>query len=268
MKDICKDLYDEYELLDSIVSGLSDAEWEMVTPFYGWTIKDEISHIAYYDEAARLSATSQEEFTLHMTKMLEGFTSFDDMHAKVNRVGGRLAIPDLLNWWRKERNQLIAEYQKLDPKDRLPWYGPTMSARSSATARLMETWAHGQDIVDALKVTRSGTDRLKHIAHIGVTTFGWTFKNRGIAVPEKKVQVVLTGPSGDIWSWNPEEKDEIIKGSAQDFCLVVTQRRNVSDTQLEVTGKTAQEWMKIAQAFAGPAEDGPLPGVRKLSIKI
>ena len=264
MKDICKDLYDEYELLVSIVTGLSDAEWEMVTPFYGWTIKDEISHIAYYDEAARLSATNQEEFTRHMTKMLEGFTSFDDMHAKVNQVGGKLPVAELLDWWRTERNQLLAEYQKLDPKERLPWYGPTMSARSSATARLMETWAHGQDIVDALKVTRSGTDRLKHIAHIGVSTFGWTFKNRGMEIPAQKVRVELTGPSGDTWSWNPDGQDDVIKGTAADFCLVVTQRRNLLDTKLAVTGDIAQAWMNIAQAFAGPAEDGPLPGVRTL----
>ena len=262
MKDICKDLYDEYEMLDSIVSGLSEAEWELVTPFYGWTIKDEISHIAYYDEAARLSATSQEQFTKHMEKMLEGFTSFDDMHAKVNSVGGKLPVVELLAWWRQERNHLIAEYQKLDPKDRLPWYGPTMSARSSATARLMETWAHGQDIVDALKVTRPGSDRLKHIAHIGVTTFGWSFKNRGMAVPEKKVYVELTSPSGDVWTWNTEDTGETIKGAAADFCLVVTQRRHLADTGLAVTGSVAQEWMKIAQAFAGPAEEGPEPGVR------
>lgn len=262
MKDICKDLFDEYESLDSIVSGLSDSEWEKVTPFYGWTIKDEISHIAYYDEAASLSATSPEQFAKHMEKMLEGFTSFDNMHAKVNSVGGRLPVKDLLEWWRSKRNHLLAEYQKLDPKDRLPWYGPTMSARSSATARLMETWAHGQDIVDALKVSRIGTDRLKHIAHIGVSTFGWTFKNRGIALPAKKVQVRLTGPSGDIWSWNPEETDEIVKGSAEDFCLVVTQRRNAADTKLEITGQIAMQWMKIAQAFAGPPEDGPVPGAR------
>jgi uncharacterized protein (TIGR03084 family) len=262
MKQICKELKDEYESLDSIVSGLSESEWEKVTPFYGWTIKNEISHIAYFDEAAKISAVSEEKFTINMGKLLEGFTSFDDIHAKVHSVGGRLSAPDLLKWWRTQRNQLIAEYQKLDPKSRLPWYGPTMSARSSVTARLMETWAHGQDIVDALKVSRPGTDRLKHIAHIGVSTFGWTFKNRGMEIPGKKVQVVLTSPSGDIWSWNPEETNEIIKGAAEDFCLVVTQRRNLSDTKLDVTGDIAGQWMKIAQAFAGPPEDGPAAGKR------
>lgn len=265
MKNTCRDLSLEYDALDAIVSGLDESEWEITTPFYGWTIKDEISHIAYFDEAAKLSATSQELFSKHMQKMLEGFTDFDGMHKKVNAVGGELPVSDLLSWWRKERTLMIKAYEKLDPKDRLPWYGPTMSARSSATARLMEMWAHGQDIVDALKITRPATERLKHIAHIGVTTFGWSFKNRGMEVPEEKVRVELTGPSGDLWTWGTENTNELVRGPAEDFCLVVTQRRNLADTKIQVKGDAAEKWMGIAQAFAGPPENRPAPGERVVS---
>ncbi|MBW1898520.1 MAG: TIGR03084 family protein [Deltaproteobacteria bacterium] len=265
MKNTCRDLSLEYDALDAIVSGLDESEWEIITPFYGWTIKDEISHIAYFDEAAKLSATSQELFGKQMEKMLEGFTDFDEMHKKVNAVGGKLPVSDLLSWWRKERTLLIKAYEKLDPKDRLPWYGPTMSARSSATARLMETWAHGQDIVDALKIKRPATERLKHIAHIGVTTFGWSFKNRGMEVPEEKVRVELTGPAGDLWTWGPEDANDIVRGPAQDFCLVVTQRRSLADTKIQIEGDTAEKWMQIAQAFAGPPENSPAQGERVVS---
>lgn len=262
MKTTCRDLSLEYDALDAIVSGLDESEWNIITPFYGWTIKDEISHIAYFDEAAKLSATNQELFKKHMEKMLEGFTDFDDMHQKVNAVGGRMPVSELLSWWRKERTRLIRAYEKLDPKDRLPWYGPTMSARSSATARLMETWAHGQDIVDALKIKRPATERLKHIAHIGVTTFGWSFKNRGMEVPEEEVRVELTGPSGNLWTWGAEKTNEYVRGPAEDFCLVVTQRRNLADTNIQVKGDAAEKWMQIAQAFAGPPESRPAPGER------
>jgi len=265
MKSTCRDLKLEYDALDAIVSGLKESEWNKITPFYGWTIQDEISHIAYFDEAAKLSATSEELFKKHMAKMLEGITDYDDVHKKVNAVGGSMSVPDLLSWWRKERALLIEAYQKRDPKDRLPWYGPTMSAKSSATARLMETWAHGQDVVDALKIKRPATERLKHIAHIGVTTFGWSFKNRGMEVPEKKVRVELTGPSGDLWTWGPEDAKDIIRGPAEDFCLVVTQRRNPTDTNILARGDVAEKWMKMAQAFAGPPENGPAPGERGVS---
>lgn len=262
MENICKDLQDEYESLDAVVSGLSESEWDTVTPFDDWTIRDEISHIAYFDEAAKLSTVSTEAFNEHMQKMLEGIKDYDDMHKKINAVGGSLSASELLSWWRSERQQLIENYRKFDPKDRLPWYGPTMSARSSATARVMETWAHGQDIFDALKMTRPKTNRLKHVAHIGVTTFGWAYINRKLSVPENMVRVELTSPTGDIWSWNQEAENELITGDAEDFCLVVTQRRHLSDTKLVVKGEIASDWMKICQAFAGPPEDGPAPGER------
>jgi len=149
-----------------------------------------------------------------------------------------------------------------DPKGRIPWFGPTMSARSKATARIMETWAHGQDVVDTLGIERKQTDRLKHVAHIGVITFGWSHMNRGLDVPHVAVRVELDGPSGDLWTWGPEDADQSVKGPAQDFCLVVIQRRHVDDTQLEVTGDTACDWMLKAQAFAGPPTDGPKAGER------
>jgi uncharacterized protein (TIGR03084 family) len=167
MKAICKDLADEYAALDDMVKDLDADGWQMVTPFYRWTIKDEISHLAYFDKTACLSAIDSKAFAAEVEKILEGITSFDDVFRKVNAIGGAMSDTDLLAWWRKERSQLVAAFESLAPDARVPWYGPTMSARSSATARIMETWAHGQDIADALKIERPGTNRLKHIAFLG-----------------------------------------------------------------------------------------------------
>ena len=263
MKSICKDLADEYAALDDIVKDLDADGWQTVTLFYNWTIKDEISHLAYFDKTACLSATDSEAFAAEVEKILQGITSFDDVFRNVNAIGGAMSDADLLAWWRKERGQLVAAFESMKPDTRVPWYGPTMSARSSATARIMETWAHGQDIVDALKIVRPGSDRLKHIAFLGVSTFKWSFKNRQLAVPDQPVRVALTSPSGELWAWGPEDVDNVVSGSALDFCLVVTQRRNAADTGLRIQGDTAAQWMRIAQAFAGPPADGPLPGVRK-----
>ncbi|MBU0996018.1 MAG: TIGR03084 family protein [Proteobacteria bacterium] len=262
MESILKDLDAEYNSLDAIVSELREDQWQIVTPLDDWTIKDEISHIAYYDEAARLSATDGDAFAAHMAKMLEGITDMDSVFKKVNAIGGKLPVPKLLSWWRNERSKLLDAFRLKNPKDRLPWYGPPMSARSSATARIMETWAHGQDIVDALKIKRPGTERLKHVAHIGVTTFGWSFMNRKLDIPQDPVRVELTSPSGDIWEWGPSDAANSVKGDALDFSLVVTKRRHIKDTAIITKGITAEKWMSIAQAFAGPPEGGPQPGER------
>ncbi|WP_028314874.1 TIGR03084 family metal-binding protein [Desulfatibacillum aliphaticivorans] len=263
MKDICKDLKAEYDALDAIVAGLDDKGLDQETPFFGWTIRDEISHIAFFDEAGRLSATDKEGFQKQMQWLLEGIKDFDDVHKKVHALGRGKTAQELMAWWREERTAELKALEALDPKDRLPWYGPDMSALSFATARLMETWAHGQDVVDALGAQREATDRLSHVAHIGFITFKWAYVNRQAPVPEKTVRVELKSPSGADWNFGDENTDQLVKGDALDFCLVVTQRRNVGDTGLEVVGDVAKEWMEIAQAFAGPPETPPALGQRK-----
>jgi uncharacterized protein (TIGR03084 family) len=258
MKEICRDLHDEQESLDAIVSQLSNEQWELITPFIGWSIKYEVAHVAFWDMAARLAATDEEAFKKLIESMFASEAAYNESQREL-----REATPAyVMDYWRGERKALVDALAARGPKDRIPWVGPTMSARSKATARIMETWAHGQDVVDTLGIKREPTDRLKHVAHIGVTTFGWSHANRGLEVPDVAVRVELESPSGDLWTWGPEESQEVIRGSAEDFCLVVVQRRHVDDTLLEVTGDVARNWMLIAQAFAGPPVVGPKPGER------
>ncbi len=124
----------------------------------------------------------------------------------------------------------------------------------------METWAHGQDVADALGVPREPTGRLRHIAHLGVRTFGFCFRLHGRPVPDPPVRVELTAPDGTTWAWGPAGARDRVTGPALDFCLVVTQRRHLTDTALEVHGPVATEWISIAQAFAGAPGGGRTPG--------
>jgi uncharacterized protein (TIGR03084 family) len=257
MKELCRDLAEEHEALDVIVVDLTENEWDTATPAEPWTIRDEITHLAYFDGAARLAASDAAGFAKHVEELIADMANFEENHLKKGRI---LGAPGLMAWWRRERADLLSALEPLDPKQRLPWYGPPMSARSFATARLMETWAHGQDVVDALSVRRTPTDRLRHVAHIGVTTFAWSFMNRQMEVPQAAVRVELTSPSGALWTWGPEDARDRVRGAAEDFCLVVTQRRHVLDTDLTVDGEVARRWMELAQAFAGPPGRGREPG--------
>jgi uncharacterized protein (TIGR03084 family) len=147
-------------------------------------------------------------------------------------------------------------FRNLDPRARLPWFGPPMSAASSLTARIMETWAHTQDIADALGVTREPTSRLRHVAHIGVGARAFSYAVHDRPLPQAQVRVELTGPDGDLWTWGPAEAENRVTGPALDFCLLVTQRRHRDDLALVIDGPAAAEWMSIAQAFAGAAGTG------------
>jgi len=257
MEQICNDLAMEQQELDAVVANLDAAGWETMTASIGWDIKEQIRHLAYFENRARLAASNPEAFKQWFEEMRQDPNTMK-RHMETTRK--YLTAEGTLKWWREERSALLEILAKMDRKTRLPWYGPALSAMSFATARLMETWAHGQDIVDALGIRRKPTERLRHIAHLGVSTFGWSHTNRKMEIPDTPVRVELTGPSGDIWSWGPEEAKDMVKGRAEDFCLVVVQRRHVADTDLIIKGETAQQWMSIAQAYAGPATEGRKPG--------
>src|SRR5262245_47471996 len=141
----------------------------------------------------------------------------------------------------------------------MPWFGPPMSPASMATARFMETWAHAQDVYDGLGTTPAPTDRIRHVAHLGVRTRNYAYSVHDLEPPAEEFRIDLVAPSGETWSWGPEDAAQTVTGSAYDFCLLVTQRVHRDDTDLVATGADADTWLTIAQAFAGPAGEGRQP---------
>lgn len=262
MKAICADLKDQYDELDGLVKGLSQDRWYLKTPFFSWTIFDEVAHIAFFDQQALLSAERPEAFRAQADEIVTLIATSESWPKATNPRLGIDSPAELLSLWRDVRSRLLSRLGGLSPQDRLPWYGPDMSARSFATARLMEVWAHSQDVFDTLKIRRPGTSRLRHVAHIGFTTFAWSFFVRGLTPPAMPPRLELEGPGGEAWTWGPEGGEEFVRGRAEDFCLVVTQRRNVADTGLKAVGPNASRWLAIAQAFAGIPQEPPPPGAR------
>ncbi len=258
VQDLLADLAAEHEALDAVVRDLDPPSWELPTPADGWAIRDQIGHLWFFDGTAVLAATDAEAFARSTERLLADAAGGDDPSV----AAGRLLAPDeLLARWRAGRAALLEAFAGLDPRQRLPWYGPPMSAMSFVTARLMETWAHGQDVRDALGLPPEVSDRLRHIAHIGVRArpFSYTVHRREMPAVEIRVELVPPG-GGSPWTWGPEGVPDVVRGDAVDFCLVVTQRRHVDDTDLVVEGPAAREWISIAQAFAGGAGTGRRPG--------
>lgn len=257
MQAICDDLSAEHAALDRIVATLPDAAWDRPTPAAGWSIRDGLSHLWFFDQRARLALVSVEEYRADSERLMAGLSTGIDPSVEV----GRAITPTELLWaWRADRQLLVATAREVDPSARIPWYGPAMAARSFLTARLMETWAHGQDVRDALGLPPEVSDRLKHVAHIGVRARPFAFGINGRSLPATDVRVELDAPDGSVWTWGDETAVDRVSGSAIDFCLVVTQRRHVADTRLVVSGDAATEWMSFAQAFAGPPGGGRAAG--------
>jgi uncharacterized protein (TIGR03084 family) len=253
MTALAADLAAESAVTRGLVAGLDEAGWRTPTPAAGWDIADQISHLAYFDEVTVQSALDPEQFKAELADAEAGGGINPDTIAIRfrDRSGAQL-----LDWFDTARAGLIGTFQGLDPRARLPWFGPPMSAASSLTARIMETWAHTQDIADALGVTREPTDRLRHVAHIGVGARAFSYAVHGKSVPAVEIRVELTSPDGAVWTWGAAEAENRVTGPALDFCLLVTQRRHRNDLGLAIEGPAAIEWMAIAQAFAGAAGTG------------
>ncbi len=250
MDAICDDLAAEHAALDAVLDAVDD--WDAPTPADGWSIRDTVSHLWFFDQRAHLALTDPDAFALDRETLLSRGTD-----ASVE-PGRAVPADQMLAAWHADRDRLISAARAVDPSTRVPWYGPAMAARSFITARLMETWAHGQDVVDVVGIERPATARLRHVAHIGVRARPYSYLVNGRELPDRDVEVRLIGPDGDEWVWNESDVDRVT-GSALDFCLVVTQRRHLADTALEVEGPAATEWMSFAQAFAGPAGPGRAP---------
>jgi uncharacterized protein (TIGR03084 family) len=260
--NVAADLAAEQDALDEVVAALQPDQWQTSTPSPGWTVADQIGHLTYFDRTAALAIVDPDAFQAHRRVLLATFGDAGAVEAMTLGSFRAMTPADLLATWRSGRAELSAAAASVATDARIEWYGPSMSLRSFLTARLMETWAHGQDVVDAVGAERPATERLRHVAQLGVITRTWSYRNRGRDVPEADVRVELTAPSGETWTWGGADAADSVTGPAEDFCLVVTQRRHADDTALVTRGDLAHEWMQCAQAFAGPATNGPTARAR------
>jgi uncharacterized protein (TIGR03084 family) len=253
LEGVLADLEAESDRLDALVSDLPEAGWRTATPAAGWDVATQVAHLAWTDEAAVAAASDRSRWD---AIVLEALVDVDGVVDRAALTGGAGAPADLLSRWRTARHALTAALRAYPPGERMPWFGPPMSATSMATARFMETWAHSLDIHEAVGAEPEISDRIRHVAHLGVRTRDFAFSVHRLDPPTEEFRVALTAPSGDLWVWGPEDAAQTVTGAAYDFCLLVTQRVNRADTSLVATGRDADTWLSITQCFAGPTGEG------------
>jgi uncharacterized protein (TIGR03084 family) len=250
---VLDDVATESARLEALVVDLPEAGWRTPTPAPGWDVATQIAHLTWTDEAAYTAATDDEGWD---ALVLEVMADPERAVDRAAQTAGIAAPGVLLARWRAARERLAATLRGYPEGLRIPWYGPPMSPTSMATARFMETWAHSRDVHQALGAEPEVTDRIRHVAHLGVRTRDYAFAVHRTPPPSEEFRVELTAPSGDLWSWGPQDASQTVTGSAYDFCLLVTQRINRADTSLVAVGRDANNWLNIAQAFAGPPGEG------------
>ena len=264
LKALVADLRDESGEIDGLVSELSADGWATKTPAPGWSVAHQVVHLAWTDQRALLAVNDPAAFQAELAEVAKGARErIERLVDAAADEGAQQHHSKLLADWRQGRDDLAEALLQVPDGTKIPWYGPPMSAASMATARLMETWAHGYDIADALGEKRVPTARIRHVAHIGVRTRDFTYLVRQLTPPAEPFRVELAGPDGEVWTWGPTDAQQRVTGPALDFCLLATQRVNRADTALEASGADADQWLDIAQAFAGPPGEGREKGSRE-----
>lgn len=256
LDDVLEDLAAEGEQLERWVAPLTDEQWLTPTPAAGWDIATTVAHLAWTDEVAIVAATDPDGWEQLVLSAMADPEGFVDANA--------FAVADadptsLLERWRDARLELPKTLRWYPDGQKVPWFGPPMSPTSMATARFMETWAHSFDVAEALGIQVEPNDRVRHVVHLGVRTRDFAFATHQLAPPPDEFRVELRAPSGDEWSWGPDDAAQSVTGSAWDFALLVTHRRNREDLDLVTMGPDADRWLDVAQAFAGPPGEGRSP---------
>lgn len=253
MKEILADLQAEQEDLDRFLASLTDAQWDLPSPAEGWTLRDSVSHIAHIDEVAVRLLHGDNRPLEEAAKAGFGFTNMGPQR------GRSMKPSEVLSWWREARGVMIVELSKCDPKERIPWFAMPMGARAFATARLMETWAHGLDCFDAGGAVPEDTDRLRHVALLADMTRPFAYRVNGLTFPGEPLRLELVLPSGSPWAQGPEDAKDRIRGQAGEFCRVAVRRRHWQDMNLEIEGDEARRFVEIVQTYAGPPGSGRKP---------
>lgn len=255
------DFLEEIRVLDRALSEFGADDWQRPTRFKQWSADDILVHLHFWNDMVDLSLRDPESFARVASDIVDAMPNGGLRPIENARISARGSA--LRAIWRETAEDIAARWHDVDPKRRLPWIGPDMSARSAMTARQMETWAHGQAVFDAMGRDRPESDRIRNVIILGVNAFGWSHKVNGWEVPDQVPFLSLTAPSGDIWTFGDADATDRIEGSAVEFAQVVTQTRNIADTALRVSGAVATRWMQTAQCFAGPPETPPAPGARR-----
>lgn len=249
MKQICNDLVGETSALTAIVSDLTEEQWRLPTVAEGWDTHETVFHLGAADRFALLSIVDEPAFLAERVRMEAGEVS---LHGLVPASVRDFSGADLWEWFGAQRAEMISAFRSLGPRDRLAWIGPEIGARSMATGRLTESWAHSHDIADTFGVPYPRTDRLRNVAHLTIVAHDFSYVNNGLTPPADPLRVELTSPAGELWAWGPESALSIVRADAYEFCKVVTRRVPVAESSVVTEGPHALEWMEFAQPWIEP----------------
>ncbi len=254
MREILSDLVAEQQALDQFLQRISERQWNLPTSAPGWSIKDTVSHLAYTEQfAARV--IEQGPSVIKKAKLGD----IDEWTALGVKEGRGMRYQQVIEWWRNSRADVVDALSRMDGSDRVHWVAGDMSARAFATLRLMETWAHGLDIKDAMEGLltfdeeeedpTADTSRIRHIAWLAHRMLPYAFSEAGEKFPQAGIRLELMGPRYARWVYGPDDAEDVIKGVAGEWCRIAVQRLDHGATSLKAEGTNAETALRVVRTY-------------------
>lgn len=255
MREILSDLVAEQQALDQFLQGIRERDWKRKTSAPGWSIIDTVSHLAYVETFAATAISEGQAFV-----DAANVQDINEWTARGVREGRGKRYQEVIEWWRNGRASVVDALSRLSATERIPWVVNRMSAKAFATLRLMETWAHGLDIKDAMAdriiEPEEGEDdpladtlRLRHVAWLAHRMLPYAFKEAGEEFPASGIRIELMGPKYARWIYGPLDTENVIKGTAGEWCRVAVRRLDVAATELKAIGNEAEIALRVVRAY-------------------
>ncbi|MFJ8197204.1 TIGR03084 family metal-binding protein [Streptomyces sp. NPDC096152] len=254
--DVLSDLVAEGNALDALLADGGETEWARPTPAEGWSVRHQVAHLIMVFGLAEKAAEDPAGFKA----FLAGITTFGEAVQNGLKPYLPLEGAQLIETWRTQRAATERALNRVPQERLVPWLVRPIPAAVLAAVGIMEMFAHGQDIADALEVERQYTDRVRHVAEYTCLTWEFGYESHGLPRPRKGLRFELTAPSGQTWTLGALDAEQQITGPAVDLCLLATRRRHRDDLALTASGPDADQWLDIAQAYRGPTGPGRRPG--------
>lgn len=242
MRDILSDLVAEQQFLDQSLQRIPIKIWDMVTPSKPWTVRDTIAHLADFEELAADTIAGGTRI-----QRWRNASDLDALRKEAIKKGRGMRPQDVIEWWRGGRAKVVEPLSHMGAESRIGWIDGDMSARTFATYRLVETWAHGLDIYATLGLEVEDTTRIRHVCWLGWKTLPHAFKEAGEDYEPVRVEVI--GPGYAKWVYGPAETNQVIKGSASDWARVAVRRTKLAATHLKYEGEYARKALQVAKAY-------------------
>jgi uncharacterized protein (TIGR03084 family) len=242
---IFDDLAAEYDRLDGIFAGLSDAQWASPSAAPGWRVVDVLLHLAQTEEAVTATLTGAPARPGVVPD--RGAVSVDqavDQWVAAERAGPEVVYPR----WQAARRKSLDALRAADPDRPSQWISAPLRPSTLATTRLAEHWAHALDITGPLAIPYPDTARLRHVARLGHRTLPYAFAVAGER--SGPVRAELTGPNGEPWLFGPASAPSVISGSAGAFCRVGARRLAPEASGLIATGPYGAAALRVLRNYA------------------